>query len=555
VRIGGVFRRHLTLVGLCAVLVPIVAIVAMQYQALSRLEETSPAARRQSLESRLAAVAADLDRDLLAGQRQALVLGPSALVSDSYDDDVSVFRTAPTDGIKRYFLASLYPGKRKSKVTTYDPATGTFHDTWETPEMWVAFSASFHSLNLMMDRTVVDPEVVEVDEKDANNRVALRPIVDGESRIVGVAGMIVDPCYVAQHFLPGALDASLKSHFSESELSELRVVVLDESGAQRLAGSGASAEPEVAVALPFVLSRWKLGFVPRGESHDQMARRYFAVNLTLTILMTAILAGAVVFSLRAAAREMRLSEMKTDFVSNVSHELRTPLASIRVFGELMRAGRVADPAKVHEYGELIETESRRLTRLVDNILDFSKIESGRKTYELDAIAPTELVDEALAAFAPHARQSGFDVAFDVPDPNLPDVRVDTAAVTQAILNLLDNAVKYSDASRAIVVRLEREGDGVAISVVDRGIGIPPNEQPHIFNRFHRVSSSLVHDVKGSGLGLALVKHVVEAHGGGVSVASRPGAGSVFTLHLPSATEAPQAPEQSRVEREGAAFRP
>jgi signal transduction histidine kinase len=332
--------------------------------------------------------------------------------------------------------------------------------------------------------------------------------------------------------------------------------VLDETGAVRCGGGGGSAAAplEVSVPLPFVFSKWKVGLAPRGPSHEQMARRYFAVSLTLTILMIAIIAGAVVVSLRAASRELRLSEMKTDFVSNVSHELRTPLASIRVFGELMRNGRVLHPDKVHEYGELIESESRRLSRLVDNILDFSRIEKGRKVYEATEVDPAALVGDAVAAFAPHARQAGFDVVYDAPRDPLPSIAADESALTQAILNLLDNAMKYSGASRHVVVALSAEDGGVAVSVTDNGIGIPREEQTRIFNRFHRVSSSLVHDVKGAGLGLALVKHVVEAHGGSISVRSWPGTGSTFTIHVPASGLA-QGPATVDVETEKSAFRP
>ncbi len=550
------FRRHLTLVGLCAVLTPLFVLVGLQYQALSRLEETSPAARRLSLESRLRAVADDVDRSFMVGQRQSLVVPPTAIICDKEDDDVSVFKTAPGEGIKRYFIATLFQGKRRSKVTTFDPKTGTFHDTWESPELWAAFSASFHSLNLVMDHAVVDPSTLELDEKDPHNRIAIRPIVDEASRIQGVAGFIVDDTYVAKEYLPRSLDSALRSHFSESELSELNVVVLDETGAARCCGDGAVRGPlEVSVPMPFLFSKWKLGLAPRGPSHEQVARRYFSVNLTLTVAMMLILAGAIVVSLRAASRELRLSQMKTDFVSNVSHELRTPLASIRVFAELMRSGRVRDLEKVYEYGALIESESRRLSRLVENILDFSRIESGRKVYNFERLAAFDVVSDAVTAFVPHAEQAGFEVRFDRPPEMLPPIRVDSSAMSQAILNLLDNALKYSAESRHIEVDLYREREGIGISVTDHGIGIPVEEQKNIFNRFHRVSSSLVHDVKGSGLGLALVKHVVEAHGGSVEVVSRVGSGSTFTIHLPTTASGAQVPVMAGVEPGNAAFRP
>jgi signal transduction histidine kinase len=237
---------------------------------------------------------------------------------------------------------------------------------------------------------------------------------------------------------------------------------------------------------------------------------------------------------------MKLSEMKNDFVSNVSHELRTPLASIRVFGELLRLGRVENQDKVREYGEYIETESRRLTQLINNLLDFASIESGRKSYKFERVDVSELVSETLKTFGVRLRQHGFRVVFDGPAGPLPPVRVDPGAIAQSLSNLLDNAVKYSyqTGNKEIRVALRREGDAIAISVQDHGIGIPRDEQKKIFDRFHRVGTGLVHDVKGSGLGLSIVQHIVQAHGGQVTVESRAGEGSTFSILLP--VEAPDA---------------
>ena len=215
--------------------------------------------------------------------------------------------------------------------------------------------------------------------------------------------------------------------------------------------------------------------------------------------------------------------MKSDFVSNVSHELRTPVASIRVFGELLRTGRAHEPDKVREYGEHIEGETRRLTRLIDNILDFSRIESGRKEYRFSDGDLREVVLSVIRTFEVRLAAQGFAIELEQPGAPLPPVRMDADAIAQAFQNLLDNAVKYSGESKEVVVTLRAEGDRVAVSVLDHGIGIAP---------FHRVGTGLVHDVKGSGLGLSLVHHIVAAHGGEVSVVSAPGKGSTFTMTLP-----------------------
>jgi signal transduction histidine kinase len=228
---------------------------------------------------------------------------------------------------------------------------------------------------------------------------------------------------------------------------------------------------------------------------------------------------------------MKLSQMKSDFVSNVSHELRTPLASIRVFAEFLRLGRVREREKVSEYGEYIETESRRLTQLINNILDFSRIESGRKTYQFERANAQDLVLDSLKTFEVQLAQHGFRVVFEAPERPLPPVIIDADAISRAFLNLLDNAMKYSGDSREIKVRLSKRDEYVTISVTDHGIGISREERDKIFEKFYRVSTGLVHDVKGSGLGLSIVRHIVEAHRGLLTLNSRPGAGSTFTIYL------------------------
>jgi two-component system phosphate regulon sensor histidine kinase PhoR len=226
--------------------------------------------------------------------------------------------------------------------------------------------------------------------------------------------------------------------------------------------------------------------------------------------------------------------MKTEFVSNVSHELRTPLASIQIFAEFLRRGRVHDAKKVEEYGASIETEARRLSRLVENLLDFSRIESGAKLYRRETVAPEDVVAEALDAFEMPLQQAGFRVQVRAPD-DLPALSADRAALVQVIGNLIDNALKYARDGRRLEIDLAREGDFVVISVRDAGSGIASAEQARIFEKFYRVSTGLVHDAQGSGLGLAIVRHVVEAHGGKVEVRSREGEGATFEVRLPAAT--------------------
>jgi signal transduction histidine kinase len=264
--------------------------------------------------------------------------------------------------------------------------------------------------------------------------------------------------------------------------------------------------------------------------------------------MALLLIAAIGLALRTSAREIRLSQMKSDFVSNVSHELRTPLSSIRVFAEFFRLGWIEDRAKVRECGEYIEAESRRLTQLINNILDFSKIESGQKEYQFAETDVKQIVAEGLKTFEMPLKQQGISVRCEIPAGDLPRIQIDREAIGQAFMNLLDNAAKYSGNGKEILVRLWERDGFINIAVTDHGIGIPSAERKVIFEKFYRVSTGLVHDIKGSGLGLAIVDHIVKSHAGRVTVESESGEGSTFVIQLPVATKDPELSPKSQVER-------
>jgi signal transduction histidine kinase len=389
-----------------------------------------------------------------------------------------------------------------------------------------------------------------VDERDPDYRVLVKPIIDETTKmVVGTAGMIVDEEYFKQTVLPRAIQNSLQKYFPDT-YEDAIVTLMDSSERVLLSSQPVEGQTyEVGGSLPFIFKDWRLGMRMRQMTEEQEARRLFAFNLSLTVLMTLLLIGGIVMSLKTASREMKLSQMKADFVSNVSHELRTPLASIRVFGEFLKLGRVREPDKIREYGEYIETESRRLTQLINNILDFSKIESGRKTYQFERADVVEVISETLRTFAVQLNQQGFTINFETPPRRLPPAVMDSNAISQAFMNLLDNAVKYSGDSKEITVRLDKRDEYITISVTDHGIGISRDEREKIFEKFYRVSTGLVHDVKGSGLGLSIVKHIVDAHRGLVTLNSKPGSGSTFTIYLPAEQSTVLAPPRREAEIE------
>lgn len=263
---------------------------------------------------------------------------------------------------------------------------------------------------------------------------------------------------------------------------------------------------------------------------EQSSRqRPFYLGAMVLVVSVAVFGGALFW--RDVRREIRVAEMRSQFVSSVSHELKTPLTAIRMFAETLLMGRA--PADVrHEYLETIVNESERLTRLLNNVLDFSSIESGKKTYRLEPRSVATIARAAAKAMEYPFAQQGFELRIAI-DDQLPDVAADADAIQQAILNLLSNAVKYSGDGRIVDLELSRAGDNVVVAVRDRGLGIAASEHARIFEKYYRVRNDATARVPGTGLGLTLVEHVARAHGGRVTVDSAPGRGSTFALVLPA----------------------
>jgi len=271
----------------------------------------------------------------------------------------------------------------------------------------------------------------------------------------------------------------------------------------------------------------------RDYSIEQDVNRWKIGTLCLIGFIDLMLGAGLVLVYSNVRREMHLSRIKSDFVANVSHELKTPLALIRLFAETLELGRVPTDEKARQYYRVINKESQRLTQLINNILDFSRIEAGRKEYRF---APTDLgriVSDVVDAYRFQIEQQGFTLEVRIAD-DLPEVMADKEALGQALLNLVNNSIKYTRDEKYIGLEVRPDAGRVLISVTDRGIGVAKGEQRKIFEKFYRAEDSLVHETKGSGLGLPLVRHIMEAHGGSVEVESSPGKGSTFTLVLPIA---------------------
>lgn len=251
-------------------------------------------------------------------------------------------------------------------------------------------------------------------------------------------------------------------------------------------------------------------------------------NLGAALILIILLIFGFTLVLRNFLKEMNLAQTKSDFVSNVSHELRTPLSLISMFAETLYLDRVPNQEKRKEYEEIILKETNRLTNIVNKILNFSQIENNKRTYHPQPVDLNDLLKELLHDYAYHMERNGFVVTNHL-EPNIPPVEVDKEALYEALVNLLDNAMKYSESHKELRFSTGKRDTAVYIEVEDHGIGIASEKVKQIFDKFYRITEGNLQNTRGAGLGLALVNHLVDAHGGDIEVESTPGKGSIFRL--------------------------
>jgi len=267
-----------------------------------------------------------------------------------------------------------------------------------------------------------------------------------------------------------------------------------------------------------------------GSADRQYSLRRNVYVLAVVVVMAALFFGGFLV-IRSTAKELELARLKSEFVSTVSHEFRTPLMSIRYLSEMLDAGRVKGADKKKTYYGKINKESERLSRLIENMLDFSKIEAGMKKYKFEELSVKELVMDVTHRFEEYVADKKVTLECEIPE-QLPDINADKEAVSRALFNLLDNAVKYSGKDPVIYFRTRLEGDKVLLEVQDMGTGISKDEQKKVFEKFYRSADPSQRNIEGSGIGLTLVKHIVRAHGGQVKLESDLGEGTRVTLKLP-----------------------
>jgi signal transduction histidine kinase len=339
-------------------------------------------------------------------------------------------------------------------------------------------------------------------------------------------GLCWDLNYLKDQIIPQILEDISKD-------SGLNFLIVNESARNIATGETQStSEKSVALAFRTFPLPWKLlASHPEIEAIEKSARReIFFYGFFLTVIVALMLLGAVLIA-RDISRESETTLLKTEFVNNISHELKTPLTLIRLYGEtLQRKGNLTNREKEECY-EIITKESERLSHLINNVLDFSRIETGRKEFDLRKGYLQDITRDTLESYSYHLEKKGFVIHSDI-DRDLPEMNFDAESIASVLVNLLSNAMKFSPDKKEVTLKLFRDNGNAVLQVSDKGIGISQKEIPKIFKRFYQSENKNISESRGSGLGLTLVKHIVEAHGGIIKVESDVGKGSIFSVILP-----------------------
>lgn len=314
---------------------------------------------------------------------------------------------------------------------------------------------------------------------------------------------------------------------------EFVITVSDNSAGNIVYSTDSNAPQSEGRKQPlWIIPDYSLSVALRGDTVESLVKERSLTNIYFIAGLFLIMLVFGWYALRNIRKEIELAKIKSDFVSNVSHELRTPLALINMFAETLAMGRVRTEEKKNEYYNIIQQETGRLSKIVNKILSFSKMEAGKWKYSFTENDLNEIAGIIYNNYKFHTENLGFDFSFEPADDRL-IINADTEAVSEAVINLIDNAIKYSGDTKQIIMRAGTEGAYAFLEVRDQGIGISKEDQKKIFDKFYRVTHGDLHNTKGTGLGLALVKHIMNAHKGDIRLKSEPGKGASFVLLFPA----------------------
>jgi two-component system phosphate regulon sensor histidine kinase PhoR len=328
-------------------------------------------------------------------------------------------------------------------------------------------------------------------------------------------------------FVQGILGPRLQEIASKDFLIQVR----KQNSSEPLFSTDSVIAKEYKSSDLWEISGYELAISLKEKSINEIVKSRTQLNLLAVLILSLVLIFGFILVLRNLNREVQLAQSKSEFVSNVSHEIRTPLSLISMFAETLLLERVKTEAKKKEYYLIISKETARLRNIVNKILNFSKIEAGRKSYHFSTINLNHVVKDVISTYAFHFENNGFNCSESYTD-NLPNVNGDQEAIIEAIINLLDNAIKYSPKNKQLEISTGHKEGYAYFAVKDHGIGIDPKKRKQIFDKFYRITEGDLYESKGTGLGLSLVKHIMDAHRGRIEIDSALGSGSTFRLLFP-----------------------
>jgi signal transduction histidine kinase len=539
-----------------AVAIPVTVLFYFQFRSLSNLGRSSAIVLRQLSQESADGLTKSIEDALKTPHIETLLRITQAhtepldlpFIEHTYRQSL-----AKSGFVTRLYVWSAATDEHRDELLAMDRTHGGFYASPPETEALLARIRAFAPRK----RAIVAFEMM-LDGRPAYVQAQLRFVFPSRDRLTSFVAFAVDAQQLRQDYFPALLQTKLKAWQTPTGFPPLVVTVLDDQQHVIFPSGGSTATHYVDErSFPLVFFDKELieyaalyeaphdGSTPE-EWHlrvgygDQSIPDIIAARARPQRAMMAMLAGliglGVFFVARAAAREVRVAEMKSNFVSSVSHDLKTPLALIQLFAETLELGRLKNTDRAQEYYRIINSEARKLTRLINNILDFSRIEAGLRKYKAEPTDLADLTRRVLDSLASQFRHNQFTVTSHIAR-DVPAVLTDPEAAEQALENLLSNAMKYSPERREIIVEVDALDGFGRVRVTDYGVGIPARFQRKIFRKFYRIQHDAGSGPQGTGLGLAIVDHIMRAHGGFVRVDSEPGRGSTFTLHFPIYVEA------------------
>jgi len=530
------FRKVLFSIGLLA----IIGLTGMNVYSLYRLNQTSITTSVENKKNQISEFASDVRNRFLIVSKSIWKIDTNQLNQAIQHRQfppsfIQVLDKASKDSLFSdvYFSLPENSTKVKPKFYKFDPVTDRLNPVRQYPEM------VHDGIELARTRMKVLAKDYQWPTKtlfDTNRSMTITLISPKNHRIMGYICLIINNDFL----IHGYLQPMLVKTFGENNPNGITVWVHDWVKNKDLATNNPSVsfnqkKVHINDSFPGLLDNWNLKAAFDELPTVNASRAQFERNLTALGAAVLLLLGSLVFINITAQKERELSLRQTGFLANVTHELKTPLAVMQAAGENLADGRVKDPDRLKSYGKHIYDESVRLRNMIEKLLDVAKTDAGRMNLKQTRQQVDELLKDYLAEHRPYLENEGFTIKFET-DEKISPIKIDPDSFQTIMDNLIENAVKYSPEEKFIGIHVSDDKYEVTVEVEDHGLGIPYKAQKHIFDKFFRVEDTLTAHTKGHGLGLSIVKSLIELNGGDIILKSQYRKGSKFLLHFPVLTQ-------------------